>query len=85
VTHESFGVTFAEGLSPEEIDAAIASVRERPVDELVPTIEEEAVRSLKFAECLPEDLAVRILQRRLRDAEALAWVLKQKVRSVKLG
>lgn len=85
VTHESFGVTFAEGLSPEEIDAAIASVRERPVDELVPTIEEEAVRSLKFAECLPEDLAVRILQRRLRDEEALAWVLKQKVRSVKLG
>lgn len=67
VSHESFGVTFEPHLTGNAIELAIRSLQERNVDELLPSVDERALQSLKFSECLPQPLAVRMLQCRLRD------------------
>jgi len=84
VTHESFCLTFARELPPATIDRAVQTVRERPATALWPELEERALGSLKFVECLPDDLARQILQHRLHDEPGLNWVLKQPLRNIVL-
>ncbi|MFM8218584.1 MAG: hypothetical protein ACKOJF_06630, partial [Planctomycetaceae bacterium] len=84
VTHESFCLTFARELPPATIDLAVQTVRERSATALWPELEERALGSLKFVECLPDDLARQILQHRLHDEPGLNWVLKQPLRNIVL-
>ena len=43
-------------------------------DDMRPTVDERAIEGLKFSECLPQQLALQMLQIRLRDIAAItSW------------
>jgi ATP-dependent Lhr-like helicase len=67
VSHESFSLTFEPHLNANEIEQAIRSLQQRNADELLPSVDDRALQSLKFSECLPQALAIKILRRRLHD------------------
>lgn len=67
VSHESFGLTFEAHLRTNEIEQAICGLQQRNVEELLPAVDERALQSLKFSDCLPQELAIQILQKRLHD------------------
>jgi ATP-dependent Lhr-like helicase len=47
--------------------------------DLLPEVDDSALDVLKFSECLPKEMALHMLQMRLRDADSLAKILSQKV------
>ncbi len=71
-------VIVVDGMS--EVERAIAALRGRDVTGMRPTIDEAAVRGLKFSECLPLDLATEMLERRLQDPAAVRQILAAPVR-----
>jgi ATP-dependent Lhr-like helicase len=82
VSHESFGLTFEPHLKANEIEQAIRSLHQRNVEELLPSIDERALQSLKFSDCLPQELAVTILQRRLHDQSGIRHAIEAMPRFV---
>jgi hypothetical protein len=50
-------------------------LREADPGSLVAPAGEQAIDGLKFSECLPPDLAARVVQSRLADGRGLAGVL----------
>jgi ATP-dependent Lhr-like helicase len=72
---ENLSIRLKDGVDVGELRRALRGLdlEEAPA----PAVLEEAVRGLKFSEALPLDLAVRVLQERLRDPEGAAWVLRQ--------
>ncbi|MFM7845518.1 MAG: ATP-dependent helicase, partial [Planctomycetota bacterium] len=83
VSAESFGVTFEPQFTEDRIESAIQALKERNVAELLPAIDERAIESLKFSECLPRELVIEILQRRLHDSIGLAHAMSFPVRFVR--
>ena len=75
VIPESFSLTFEPHVRPEVIDQALRELAGRSPAELLPLIDEKALETLKFVECVPGDLAAGLLQRRLRDEAGVGWVL----------
>ncbi|MFW6062469.1 MAG: helicase-related protein, partial [Planctomycetota bacterium] len=71
VTHDSLAVTIDAADPPGEAMELIRTLRRQDPGSMHPTIDEKAVDGLKFAQCLPPDLAVDVLRDRLRDPEAL--------------
>lgn len=82
VTHDSFTVTFEPHVSFRTIDQALSELRARDVSEMRVAVNEGAIAGLKFSQCLPHDLALDMLQRRLCDPPATQWTLEQPVRFV---
>ena len=82
MSHESFGLTFESHLRTTEIEQAIRGLQQRDISELHPAVDERALQSLKFSDCLPQELAVKILQRRLRDELAIRHALEAMPRFV---
>jgi ATP-dependent Lhr-like helicase len=80
VSHESFGVTFEPQLRANEIEQAILSLQRRNVKELLASVDERALHSLKFSECMPPEIAITILKRRLQDAKAVRNVNQSRIR-----
>lgn len=82
VSHESFGLTFESHLRTNEIEQAIRGLQQRSEEELLPSVDERALQSLKFSECLPHELAVKILQRRLHDQTGIRHAIEAMPRFV---
>jgi ATP-dependent helicase Lhr and Lhr-like helicase len=80
VRHDSFTLTFEAVVKLQDVQRAITEIRQQDVAEMRPAIDEAAVDGLKFSECLPAELAIEMLQRRLQDAHATRQVLEQQVR-----
>lgn len=57
--------------SSAEIHAAIENVCRSAPETMVPEVSTKAIDGLKFSECLPADLAERVLQERMRDSNAI--------------
>jgi hypothetical protein len=64
--------------SVEDLRLVLAGATGRPLD-LAPWIVTEAVEGLKFADCLSEDLAVRVVTRRLEDVDSSEQALRERV------
>ncbi len=47
---------------------------------MFPAVDEAAIESLKFSECLPLSLATQMLERRLQDTVAASRLLQTNVR-----
>lgn len=77
VTYDSFSVTFAPHMSFDAIEQAVNELQARDVKQMRPTVEPRAILGLKFSECLPDDLAVHVLEARLRDPAAVEQTLHQ--------
>jgi ATP-dependent Lhr-like helicase len=85
VSHESFSMTIEQHLRSSEIEQAIQHLRQRNVDELMPSIDERALQSLKFSDCLPKELALQILQKRLHDQMGVQHAIRETPRFVIAG
>jgi ATP-dependent Lhr-like helicase len=82
VAHESFSLTFEKHVDVDSIEQAIEDLRRREASALLPAIDERALLSLKFSDCLPRELAIQMLRHRLQDEAGLRQVLGQDCRVV---
>ena len=81
-TFDNLSVTIENGMEIEEFDDALASLSRLADDEFLSDIDAEAVNALKFSDCLPRDMATRMLQRRSSDLPAIRAVLAEPMRRV---
>jgi ATP-dependent Lhr-like helicase len=84
VTHDSFALTLGDDVPVETIERALRDLGEADVSEMHPAVDEQALEGLKFSACLPHDLAIWVLQSRLRDDEAVGRTACRPHRFVKL-
>ena len=82
VVHDNFAVKIETGSSMADLEACIADIRRQPIESLLPEIDADAVTALKFSDCIPREMAERMLQRRATDQAALATVLAEPVRFI---
>lgn len=71
VGHESFGLSFESHTRPTDLEQAIRDLSECSIHEIFPSVDESSLQSLKFSKCLHKELAVHILQTRLRDESGI--------------
>jgi hypothetical protein len=67
---DDLGIALDLGVDGQAVCAAIASIDVADIA-LAPWMNEEAMQSLKFSECLPPDLATLVVERRLRVDETV--------------
>lgn len=79
VAHESFCLTIPAAVTIPEFHAALEQLSGQPGSELLPEISEHLLQTLKFADCLPEQLAKGLLQRRIQDVAGIEHTLRGKV------
>jgi ATP-dependent Lhr-like helicase len=82
VEHDGFSLTFESRLSLDAIPQAVKEVRSQDVASIRPFIDEDAIEGLKFSECLPDHLAIEMLEQRLCDVESTKKTLEQNERYV---
>lgn len=82
LTHDSFTIRFEQGVSLTDVEQAILGLRSQGVAELLPVVDERAIEGLKFADCLPNSLALHLLQARMRDWIGVEHILEKPVRYV---
>jgi len=82
IAHDNFQVTVEGGADVAAFEACIGRLRALAPAAILPEINADALAALKFADCIPESLAIRMLQRRTVDAGSLQRVLGEPVRFV---
>lgn len=65
-----------------DVEKAIHELTQMDLTDIAPEIDNAAISGLKFSECLPEHLAIEMLQRRSTDEEALRETLAKPIRSI---
>jgi ATP-dependent helicase Lhr and Lhr-like helicase len=80
VRHDSFTLTFEAAVKLQDVQRAIAKIRQHDVTEMRPAVDEAAIDGLKFSECLPAELAIEMLELRIQEPKATRHVLKEDVR-----
>lgn len=79
VDFDAFVLTFEPRITPAEIENAIGLLRAEELRSLRPSIDEGAIEGLKFSECLPRELALEMLETRLRDEDAIRSLFAEEV------
>ena len=69
--------------SVNTIARTLGELRARNVCEMRLAVDEQAIKGLKFSECLPHNLALDMLQMRLGDSQATQRVLEQPARFIR--
>ncbi len=82
VSHDSFTLTFHSSLKLQDVEEAIKTIRPQDVAAMYPTVDAAAIDGLKFSACLPNELAIEMLERRLQDSAATHHVLQENVRFI---
>ena len=83
VTSDNFAVRFPPRSSTRGSSSSrSASLADAVPGRIVPQASEQALDGLKFSECLPPELATRVVQARLSDARGVAEVLERPTRIV---
>lgn len=82
VTYDNLSVTFRSQVSTEAIEQALRTLETLDVRTMLPAVEEKAIDGLKFSECLPHDLAVRVVESRLRDPAAVEYTIHERPRFI---
>ena len=62
-----------------------AKIRDVDVNQVRVPVEDDVLEALKFVECLPRELAVRMISERAADVAAVAHVLREPVRDIQLS
>jgi ATP-dependent Lhr-like helicase len=83
VVAEDVCVTFGPNVSVATIESAISQVRLRDPGSLLPDVDEQALKGLKFSDCIPSSLAHQLLRIRLHDHTGVHHVLHSPTRIVK--
>jgi ATP-dependent Lhr-like helicase len=82
ITSDNFAVRFPAQFDVSAAEAQIRSLVNVPPDQMVPQADEQALEGLKFSECLPHELATRVVQARLSDERGVADVIGRLARIV---
>ncbi|HEY1381011.1 MAG TPA: hypothetical protein VGF55_29700 [Gemmataceae bacterium] len=82
VDHDALCVTVDGGERSAAVEAVVRGLTPERADTISPAVDEEALHGLKFASCLPPDLAVTSLAARLGDTPAVKALLAQPMRVV---
>jgi ATP-dependent Lhr-like helicase len=82
VASDNFSIRFPSHTRPDDAERALRDLRDIPPEAIVSAASEQALDGLKFSECLPPDLATRVIQARLSDVQAVAEVLIESTRFV---
>ena len=85
VDSDNFAVRFPPRQPPDIIERGLRDLAGSDLRGLGPTVSEAALEGLKFAECLPHELAVRVVQGRLSDPRAVADALGRRTRVIAEG
>jgi ATP-dependent Lhr-like helicase len=80
VSHDNCLLTFESAVKLLDVEAAIVAVGQRDVTLMHPVIDDTCIDGLKFSDCLPRHLAIRMLEHRLRDEHSTRTVLDEGVR-----
>jgi hypothetical protein len=75
---DNLSIKLSEG-SPRAVEEAVTRARGADPTQMATPIEEKTIDDLKFSVCLPHDVAVSMLQRRMTDHEAIRAVLSEPV------
>lgn len=78
---DNFAIHLRASASLAEVSERLRSVDAEKLDGLAP-VDRQALQSLKFAQCLPEWLAERMLRNRVADTRGARLVLSEALRSV---
>lgn len=79
ISYDGFALRFGREASLMAVQQGINDLRIRTPESLLPRIDDAAIYGLKFSECLPVEIARRMLQRRLQDVEGTRFILQQGV------
>jgi ATP-dependent Lhr-like helicase len=82
VDHDAVTITVEGAESVSAVEQAVRHLADADASGMVPQVEEAALDSLKFSECLPKELAWAALASRLRDEPAVRAVLSQPTRVI---
>jgi hypothetical protein len=80
ISHDNYAVKIETGATIAEIEPLVVELRRTPPETLLPTIDADAITALKFSDCLPPELAQRMLQVRAMDMVGLRAVMAEPVR-----
>jgi ATP-dependent Lhr-like helicase len=78
----NFAVMFEAPTDPREVERELLSLGRHDASGIAPAVSDQAVDGLKFSECLPRALAVRVVRERLTDATGAAAALDRPTRVV---
>lgn len=78
-TPDSLTITFEDGVTDRAVLQAITALRAKPED-FMPSLDDEALESIKFAQAVPPIMLTQMLQRRLGDLTGASAILKQEAR-----
>ena len=82
VTFDRFSLQFEPWVQPQQIETALNDLRSADVAQMLPDVDAAAIKGMKFAECLPPLVALRILQARSRSQTAISKIMNESVRFV---
>ena len=82
VSGDNFGVKFETRPGLHEVEREVQAIRSGDAAGITPAVSDAALDGLKFAECLPRDLATCVVRERLMDAPGVAAALGRRTRVV---
>ncbi len=84
-TSDDLHIRYPLASDMEQFERGIRAIKEMPVADIVPLIDDKAIEGLKFSECLPQLRAIEMLQARLTDLPALQATVNKEVRVLATG
>jgi ATP-dependent Lhr-like helicase len=85
VTGDNLAVRFQSPPDVLAVERTIAALRDADADVFAPAVSEAARDGLKFSECLPTELADRVIRARLSDPIGVAEALGRRTRNIAVG
>ena len=82
ISHDNYAVKIETGATMAEVEVLVAELRRVAPETLLPAIDADAITALKFSDCLPPELAQRMLQVRAMDLAGLRTVMGEPVHFV---
>ncbi len=75
LTSDPFKIACEQGTSMEDFEAAILNLKQQDFSKRQAMVSENAIKGLKFRQCLPKYLARRVLEERLLDVNAANTII----------
>jgi ATP-dependent helicase Lhr and Lhr-like helicase len=76
---DNFYVALSDEATSEDLDAALALIRQNPEAAALPEVDEDAVEGVKFHNCISPGLLVQMLEQRLADSASLSQTAREQL------
>lgn len=79
IDSDDYALTFEPRIAVAEIEATISNLRTEDPGLMRPSFDEAAIEDLKFSECLPKNLAMEMLETRMKDDAGICSLFAEEV------